>query len=88
MAEELEFDHSPWGDTDEEKTSHDEDPIELSDEEAPLASKVKKRRTLNPPVRSPTRTDDVEIDRSDTVSPVQQCFQALQAMIKSVCEIL
>ena len=84
-AEEQEFEDSPWGDTDEDCVPHDEDPIELSDEEVPLAVRVKQRRTLPPVVRPASRASEViSIDRAVTISPVQECFQALQALQTSV----
>lgn len=89
MAEEQEFDDSPWGDTDEEYTpQQDEDPIELSDDEVSLGVEAKKRRTLKAKSieRPPSRTSEmIEIDRGGTTSPVQQCFKALQQLKKKVC---
>jgi len=97
MEEEQEFDASPWGDKDQESNAHDDDPIELSDEEVPFAAEVKKRRTLNPPVRPAVRppvrplsraSEVIEIDRTSSTSPVHQCFQALQALQTAVSAAL
>ena len=84
-AEEQEFMDSPWGDTDEDCVPHDEDPIELSDEEVPLAVRVKQRRTLEPGVQSATKASEaISMDRAVEISPVQECFKALQALQTSV----
>lgn len=83
MAETNDFDNSPWGDTDDEYTPNNDDPIELSDQEVPI---VASRRAANPPVRAPSRHNEViELDRSNTISPVQ-LFQQLQSMSLSVSE--
>ena len=77
------FDDSPWGDTDEDYMPSDEDPIiELSDDgDLPLSTK--KRRTLEP-VAQLRASEAAAVDRSDTTSPVEQCFRSLRALQSSV----
>ena len=81
MAEVQVFDGSPWGDTDEDTKSHNEDPIELSEDELPLAVQSKKRRiTLNTVPQPNLGGGSEESSRKTTISPPQECFSKLQKL--------
>ncbi|WVW82165.1 hypothetical protein I302_104171 [Kwoniella bestiolae CBS 10118] len=99
QAETEEFDNSPWGDTDDEDYRPDgNDPIEIDDatdvEEADddLPLMVKRRKTTARkelgssvvPKGATSRVQVVDVDRSSTGSPVENCLKALEKMRGSV----
>ncbi|OCF41399.1 hypothetical protein I317_04790 [Kwoniella heveanensis CBS 569] len=97
LAEEAEFDNSPWGDTDDEDyrpgAENSDDPIEIGDsgtekedDDLPLAIAVKKRKTTGKEIGSdmivPGKSKNV--DRGNNLTPVEACLRALEQMRASV----
>ncbi|WVF70801.1 hypothetical protein IAT40_005595 [Kwoniella sp. CBS 6097] len=97
LAEEAEFDNSPWGDTDDEDyrpgPENSDDPIEVGDsatekeddDDLPLAIAVKKRKTTRKEIGNtlvPGRPNSV--DRQNSLTPVEACLRALEQMGASV----
>jgi hypothetical protein len=95
-AEEQEFDDSPWGDTDEEVVH--EDPIEISEDDVPLAVVTKKaaarparkaagsaKKAIKAMAVPFVREDEVDVpDRADASSPCDMILQGLKAWRKAV----
>ncbi|WVR05784.1 hypothetical protein IAU60_002809 [Kwoniella sp. DSM 27419] len=91
LAEEAEFDNSPWDETDDEyRPSGDaNDPIEPgsgtdNDEDVPLAAKKRKTAktsSRNEPGRAMLASGrSGQISRDDSGTPVEACLKALEAM--------
>ncbi|WVQ97161.1 hypothetical protein IAU59_004271 [Kwoniella sp. CBS 9459] len=96
LAEEAEFDNSPWGDTDDEDyvpgREQSDDPIEVGDsatekedEDIPLAIASKKRKTTRKEIGNPLAPGrPKDVDRQDSLTPVEACLMALEQMRASV----
>lgn len=93
--EEMDFDTSPWGDTDEEYVPENEDdiepeeqgdaddPIELTDTDEPVA-KRRKSGTGAAAAGKAGKGRQAGPDRSENDSPVTSCFKALVDVKNSV----